>query len=313
MTVTPAGWYPAPHANNELRYWNGREWLEPASAAAEPGAEQTALVAPPQSNGLGIAALVVGIIAFLTGLIPWLGLVLASAAIALGIFALLRSQRKGFAITGLVLGGVAFLTGLIVTIVFSLVASSPSSDSSADRAPVAVESSEPSPADDAEATASPTREESSAPEEPEEPATSADGSVEAPFPQPYIATGLLGGENYSLAARVVAADANAQVEEWNMFNDDAPAGFKYVVVELTMTGIDPDGVEPSIAEWDLYLATDEGNRYSSEYVIFGEGMPSMSDGPTLYPGNSFTGYTAYIVPEASRSFLLYDNGNYVSF
>lgn len=32
---TPApGWYPAPHANNELRYWDGTQWLEPAAPAA---------------------------------------------------------------------------------------------------------------------------------------------------------------------------------------------------------------------------------------------------------------------------------------
>ncbi|WP_231820891.1 Ltp family lipoprotein [Microbacterium resistens] len=32
---TPApGWYPAPHANNEQRYWDGTQWLEPAAPAA---------------------------------------------------------------------------------------------------------------------------------------------------------------------------------------------------------------------------------------------------------------------------------------
>lgn len=25
----PAGWYPAPHADNELRYWDGTRWSEP--------------------------------------------------------------------------------------------------------------------------------------------------------------------------------------------------------------------------------------------------------------------------------------------
>ena len=26
MMTMPAGWYPAPHADNELRYWNGATW-----------------------------------------------------------------------------------------------------------------------------------------------------------------------------------------------------------------------------------------------------------------------------------------------
>lgn len=33
---TPApGWYPAPHANNEQRYWDGNQWLEPAAPATD--------------------------------------------------------------------------------------------------------------------------------------------------------------------------------------------------------------------------------------------------------------------------------------
>lgn len=27
--LPPAGWYPAPHANNEQRYWDGTQWLDP--------------------------------------------------------------------------------------------------------------------------------------------------------------------------------------------------------------------------------------------------------------------------------------------
>lgn len=33
-TSAPAGWYPAPHAGNELRYWNGTEWTASAPPAA---------------------------------------------------------------------------------------------------------------------------------------------------------------------------------------------------------------------------------------------------------------------------------------
>jgi hypothetical protein len=157
--------------------------------------------------------------------------------------------------------------------------------------------------------------ETSAPE-PEPAATQAPaaaGTIENPAPQPHVAKGFLGGEKYSLTAKIVDANAGALVAQWNMFNEEAPAGFKYVVAELSMTGIDPDGVEPSLASYDLSLATPEGNRYDSEFVSFGDGMPSMNDGPTLYPGSSFTGYTAYIVPEAAQSFVLYDNGEYIAF
>jgi hypothetical protein len=256
---------------------------------------------------LALTALILGIVAFLTGLIPWLGLLLAVAAIAVGIFALIKKQSKALSITGIALGGIAFITGVIVAVSFSALLSAANSDSQTledpTTAPTAAASEEPA------APETPAAE-----EEPAAPAApTADGTVGNPFPQPYTAKGFLGGDKYALTGRIVDANANALVEGWNQFNSDAPAGFKYVVVELTMTGIDPDGVEPSLAAFDLSLATSEGNQYSTEFIVFGEGMPSMTDGPTLYPGNTFTGYTAYIVPEAAQAFLLHDNGNYISF
>jgi hypothetical protein len=137
------------------------------------------------------------------------------------------------------------------------------------------------------------------------------GTAANPMPQPYVAKGLLGGEKYSLTGRV-AADG-PDVEQWNMFNDPAPAGFKWVVVELTMTGIDEDGVEPSLASFDLSLSTPEGNQYREESgIVLGEGMPRMYEGPTLYPGSSFTGHMSFLVPVASTGFMLHDNGKYIA-
>lgn len=333
MSGTPAGWYPAPHANDELRYWDGQRWHEttppPAPAAGQPYAPHQSTpsstppfsvpaaypqtpaapaaprpVGPAQPKGLAVAALSVGIGAFVTGWVPWLGLLLGVAAVGLAVVALVKKQSKVMGIVGSVLGGLALLTGLVMTIGFMAVVGDRST-------PAAVSS--PS----AEAVETPVAEEpTEAPAEepaPEPAPPSADGSAEHPYPQPYIAAGLFGGEKYSLTGRIIDANAGALVNEWNQFNPAAPAGFKYVIVELTMTGIDPDGVEPSLAEWDLSLATAEGNKYSSESVVFGEGMPKMWEGPTLYPGSSFTGYTAYVVPETAQSFLLHDNGNYISF
>ncbi|MDR7110887.1 putative membrane protein YphA (DoxX/SURF4 family) [Microbacterium trichothecenolyticum] len=284
----------------------------PTAASQSPTtpAVTTAPVRPSRRNGLGVAALVVGIAAFLTGLVPWLGLLLAIAAVALGVFALVKKQSKAFAVTGTVLGGVALIAGLIATIAFSAAIGTTSSAAASrqvENAAPAAPTAEPSTEPEVPAAEEPAAEEPAAPAAP-----AADGSVSHPFPQPYVAKGVFGGEKYSLTGRVVDANANALVEGWNQFNDDAPAGFKYVVVELTMTGIDPDGVEPSLAEWDLFLTTGEGNRYSNEYIVLDDGMPSMSDGPTLYPGNAFTGCAAYIVPDTAQAFMLYDNGNYIS-
>jgi hypothetical protein len=243
---------------------------------------------------------VLGILAFLTGLIVVFGILLGISAVALGIVALVKKQPKGLAIAGLVLGGIALLTALITAGGGSDDSDSPSTAASD------VQSSE------SAAPADPAAGETEESEAPAAEAPAEAGTIENPSAQPYVAKGLLGGEKYSLTARIVDANANALVEQYNMFNSDAPAGYKYVVAELTMTGIDPEGVEPSLASYDLSLATPEGNRYDGEYISYDEGMSSMSDGPTLYPGSVFTGYTAYIVPEAAQSFLLFDNGNYIA-
>lgn len=339
MSETPAGWYAAPHANNELRYWDGSRWLESpppvngpqpstspsrgdssiATSAATatytqaPSAPAYPEDAPATRKNLALAGLMVGIGAFVIGWLPWLGLLLGIAAVALSIFALIKHQSKVMAIIGLVLGGLAMLTGLVTTIGFmAAVNSQPTPVAAA--SPAAETEESPAAPEPEPQVEEPVAEESAPPQPAAEPAApTADGSAERPYPQPYVAGGLFGGEKYSLTGRLVDANAGGLVNDWNQFNSPAPSGFKYVVVELTMTGIDPDGVEPSLAEWDLSLATAEGNQYSSESVIFGDGMPQMWEGPTLYPGNSFTGYTAYVVPESAQSFMLHDNGNYISF
>lgn len=149
------GWYPAPHANNEQRYWDGAQWLESDPNAA-PGAVGT-LSPTPKKKGLAIAALIVGIVAFFTGLFPVVGIVLGIAAIVLGILTLVRKQTKGLGITAIVLGGIAAIVSVIMTISFSaFTANLP--QSTPDPNPVATESAdavEPEPEPTTESTPEP--------------------------------------------------------------------------------------------------------------------------------------------------------------
>jgi hypothetical protein len=72
-------------------------------------------------NGIGIAALVVGIVAFLSGWVAVWGLLVGITAVVLGIIALKKSKtNKGFGIAGIVLGGVAALTSVVFTIIWVL-------------------------------------------------------------------------------------------------------------------------------------------------------------------------------------------------
>lgn len=83
----------------------------------------------PTRNGLGIAALVVGILAFLVSWIPFigiLGIIGGIAAVVLGILGMREVQRgrannRALSLTGLVIGGLALLIGIGSTVIGALV------------------------------------------------------------------------------------------------------------------------------------------------------------------------------------------------
>lgn len=139
MSNPAPGWYPAPHANGEQRYWDGSQWQEP-TAPMLPVTGDVAPGAPwpgQRAKGLALSALIVGIVAFLTGLLPVVGAILGAVAIVLGVIALVKKQSKGLAIPGVALGAIALITSIAMTAGFaSFVSSNPS--------PIAVESPEPS-------------------------------------------------------------------------------------------------------------------------------------------------------------------------
>ncbi|AJT41395.1 hypothetical protein [Psychromicrobium lacuslunae] len=78
-----------------------------------------------QSNGFGIAALVVGIVALVISFIPFLGwgaFVLGPIAIILGILGVVlkKGSKKGTSITGIILGAIAVVIAIIVAAITAL-------------------------------------------------------------------------------------------------------------------------------------------------------------------------------------------------
>lgn len=145
------GWFPDPTGRHDHRWWDGAAWTAHVADAGVAGSDPIdgPDVAPPPAGptqtprpamgpaagsggrpasqrGVGndpvaVTALVVGIVALLTALLPALGLVPAVAAVILGIVA--RSRIKGsgragdgVAIAGLALGIVALLIAIVVTV-----------------------------------------------------------------------------------------------------------------------------------------------------------------------------------------------------
>lgn len=94
----------------------------PQGASNQPPAAPIPPQAPaPQSKGLAITALVLGIVGVIFALIPllnWIGIILGAVAVILGIIGAVKKQPKGLAITGIILGALAIIIGVIMLIVF---------------------------------------------------------------------------------------------------------------------------------------------------------------------------------------------------
>jgi hypothetical protein len=124
---------PQGDGSNELR----PETAQPTSTHIAPGA-----LLPKKAAGLALAALIVGIIAFVLGWIPVLGALVGIAAVVLGILAIRKHQPKGKALTGVILGGVGGLAS-IGMLIASVALVGGVSDTAADMAPAATSIAEP--------------------------------------------------------------------------------------------------------------------------------------------------------------------------
>ena len=73
---------------------------------------------PQPTNGLAVASLVVGVIAFTSGWIPFWGFLSGVAAIILGILSLKKINGKGMAVAGIATGAIAALVSLLISVFF---------------------------------------------------------------------------------------------------------------------------------------------------------------------------------------------------
>lgn len=138
--MSSAGWFPDPARRAELRYFDGQRWTAHVSTSGQSWAETGGLnpsrpahpagasphapvfvsVAPSPSNGLAVAALVVGIVGAVFGLIPlffFISLPLGVLALIFGLVGIRKAskggRRMGMAIAGTVLGLVSAGLGVI--------------------------------------------------------------------------------------------------------------------------------------------------------------------------------------------------------
>ena len=302
MTGTiPAGWYPAPHANGEPRYWDGHAWQD---AAPQNPAPQDRTPQQPWSNAvmpnpvvtrpsharwLGVTAVSAGGVAILLGWIPYVGTAIALLALATGIIALVRREPKALAVTGTVLSAV----GLAVGVATAVAVTAWFADVDQSIATVLPDETVPEDGD------------SDYPE-------SGAGSFAEPLPQPHLV--MWGdGAGYSITARLVDEDTDAIVLGWSHYNEAAPEGYRWVILETTVTGLSAYGSKPSDVDYALSIASSEDEFHYSEWITLPDDIPYLDDPRTLDPSERFTGVSAYLVPADATELRLSDGESFIEF
>lgn len=287
---TPAGWYD--DGSGRQRWWDGQQWGKFADEGNAPAPTTTAAPVsssddggPKKLNVLALIAAIVAVIGFIFACMPGaliVGWILLPIAFVLSIVSLfLKGDKKWLGIVGLVVSIVGTIVGVVVF--FGVVASSVEDAFGGGDTTV----TEPGESDDAD---------ESGEQEPteEEPAQAEPGTRENPFP---VGSEISNSE-WTVVVNSINPDGNAIVAE-EQFNEPAPAGSHYEIVNYTVTY---KGADSSYAaEVMLDYVTSAGNVITSydNLVILKDGF-SLDE---LYTDASATGSVAFLVPDGESPLL----------
>jgi hypothetical protein len=255
-----------------------------------PGAPHPPAHTPAASTPwLGIVALTFGVTALMLCLVPYVGAFLGLAGVVLGVVALVQRQPRWQALTATVLAAVAVLVGGIsTTAATSWFLSQDAQSWSSDWEP------EPAPEiDDGTPATGP-------------------GSFDEPHDQPHI---VMWGEraDYSVTARLIEDDTDEIVLGWSHYNEAAPDGYRWVILETTVTGLSAYGSKPSDADGTLMIASGPDEFHYSEWITLPDDIPYLDDARTLDPSERFTGVSAYLVPADATVLRLSDGESFIAF
>lgn len=239
----------------------------------------------PGRNVLALVALITSIVGFIFACIPGaliVGWILLPISFVLAIVSLfLKGSGKGLGIAGLIISVVGTIVAVIVF--FAVVATSFSNafgDST-----VVVE-------DPAESSQAPAAE--------EEPVPSEAPAAEAGTRENPVAVGsTISGDKWTIVINSFNPDGTAVVAEANQFNEAAPAGSHYAVVNYTVTYTGADS--SYAAEVGVDYVTASGNVVNTydNFVILTDAI-GLDE---LFTGASATGSAAFVIPDGDAGLL----------
>lgn len=236
--------------------------------------------APQKPNVLALIALIMAVVGFIFACIPGaliVGWVLLPIAFVLSIVSLfLKGSRKWMGVVGLVLSIIGTIVGFVVF--FAVIANA------AEEAFGGSETTVTQPADE---EAEPAVEEESA-----------DAAEQGTRETPYPLGSEISSSDWTVVVNSHTVDGAAAVAA-NGFNDPAPAGSHYEVINYTVTYT---GEESGLAaEVSTAFVTSAGNVVNSyDNVAILEDDFGMDE---LYNGASATGSQAFLIPDGETALI----------
>lgn len=254
----------------------------PAYGAAPSTAQQS----EGSGKGLGIAVLIIGILAFLGFAIPVLNVfsaLLAIVGLVLGILALRKASARGVPLSGVILSGLALLLSVIFIVVYAVGFGAALNEVQSGSSAV----EEPAEEDAAEEDAA---EEEAQPVEPDV------GTRENPAPLgTTVEIVEFGDPVYEVVLGPVTLNAADAVADANMFNEPAPEGFQYALLPVSVTYVGEETGTPWL-DLSIEFVTAAGTTHTQSDTLAVAPDPTLLSINELYPGGTGTGNVVIAIP-----------------
>lgn len=263
-------------------------------ADAYSAANQFPPTAPPakRGNGLGLAALILGIVALIGAFIPFVNYVsgvIAVAGIILGIIAITRKDKpKKAGMAGLIVSVIALILSIVLAIAYTVGFVAAVDEALPQTNVQQSEGSEPAEAAEVVEDAEP------------EAATEV-GTRENPAPiGTTVQVTSVGAPQYDVTLGAPILDATQIIAAENPFNEAAPAGFQYAVVPVTVTYTGTETGTPWI-DLQVQFVSAAGTTHTEADTLAVGPSPTFMEVNELYPGAGGTGSVVIAIPTADAA------------
>lgn len=279
---------------------------------------------PPERKGLGIAAMVLGIVALVLAFVPFVAIIsflLGPLAVILGVVGLVKRRGRGQAITGIVTGAIGLLIAIIGFLIFGALLSSIDEDAQQTQGNLETETDGPAAGSDEEEVSGDSLEEQEGDQETEEGGAASDEDAPAENDEGELVAEEQadGGETFTIGDEFEVNDWIVKVtgvgdrtptigDEY--FNTEAQG--EYLPIDLIVTN---NGNSASYFFARDFVAVDRQDRefsYSSDAIFYGASEGAVSILDEINPGNSIEGRLYFDVPTDAEITGLDINAGFLS-